>query len=129
MFTTLIVDDSASFRESLRENLSKHFPSMVIAEAAGVQEGLKKVDALLPDLIFVDIKLAGENGLELARKVRTEHGDTIIAIITSYDLPEFREAAEQSGANFFFSKGRSTVEEVIALIDSASSGHERIPIP
>lgn len=121
MVKTLIVEDNASFRQSLKEILCKRFPFMVVAEAADGKEALQKVDAFLPDLIFMDIKLPGENGLELTKKIRTYYPKIIIIILTSYDLPEYREAAYQYGANYFVSKSSSTREEILALVESILS--------
>ena len=79
---------------------------------------LEKISERPTDLIFVDIELAGESGLELIRKIRATHAGPVIAIFTSYDLPEYRTAAKQSGANYFFSKGGSSMEEVLTLVDT-----------
>ena len=79
---------------------------------------LEKISEYPTDLIFVDIELAGESGLELIRKIREAHAGPVIAIFTSYDLPEYRAAAKQSGANYFFSKGGSSMEEVLDVVDS-----------
>ena len=118
MPTILIIDDNASFRESFRDLLVQHFPDMRIEEAADMKGSLEKISVHPTDLIFVDIELAGESGLDLARKVRSIHGDTTIAILTNYDLPEYRDAAKVSGANHFFSKGASSMDEVLALVDT-----------
>ena len=121
MFKTLIVEDNAPFRQLLREILCTRFPSTVIWEAADGKEALKRVDTFPPDLMFIDIRLPGENGLELTKKIKTYHPKIIIIILTSYDLPEYREAAYQYGANYFFSKGSSTREEILALVESILS--------
>ena len=118
MPTILIIDDNASFRESFRDLLVQHFPDMRIEEAVDTKGSLQRITEHPPDLMFVDIELAGESGLDLARKVRSIHGDTTIAILTNYDLPEYREAAKISGANHFFSKGASSVDEVLELVDT-----------
>ena len=118
MATILIIDDNASFRESFRDLLVQHFPDMRIEEAVDTKGSLQRITEHPPDLMFVDIELAGESGLDLARKVRSIHGDTTIAILTNYDLPEYREAAKISGANHFFSKGASSVDEVLELVDT-----------
>jgi CheY-like chemotaxis protein len=75
MFKILIVEDHSIFRQLLRNVLNELFPSMVIEGCKGV-EVLQKVDSLCPDLIFMDIRLSGENGLDLTRKSRL---DTLIS--------------------------------------------------
>lgn len=115
MFKTLVVEDNRTFRQSLKELLFARFPFMEIGEAADGKEALKKVDALEPNLIFVDIKLPGENGLELTKRIKLDHPKVTIIILTSYDLPEYRQAADRCGANYFISKDIST-EELVKLV-------------
>ena len=121
MLKALIVDDNASYRQSLRKLLCTCFPNMAVTEAADANQALEEVAAARPHLVFVDINLPGEDGLELTKKIRTDQGDTIIAILTNYDLPEYREAADQCGANCFFSKSTSPIEEILEMVESTSS--------
>ncbi len=97
---------------------------MEVGEAADGKGILQKVKVLRPHLIFMDIKLPGENGLELTKKIKASHPKIIIIILTSYDLPEYRHAAYQYGASHFISKGRSTGEEILALVESILAGME-----
>ncbi len=117
---TLIVEDNATFRQSLKEVLCTRFPLMVIREAADGEEGLREVDAFVPDMIFMDIKLPGENGLEVTKKVKKKYPEMIVIILTYHDSPEHREAAVQCGANYFLPKSTST-EEVVELVQSVLS--------
>ena len=117
-FNTLLVEDNASFRQTLFDILSSQFPSIVIEEAADGEEAFQKIESVLPNLIFMDIKLPGENGLQLTQRIKAKHPGVIIIILTSYDLPEYREAAYQYGANHFIVKGSSTNEEILALVRS-----------
>ncbi len=117
MFKTLIVEDNITFRRSLKELLSNRFPSMAIEEAGDGEGALQKINASVPDLIFMDIKLPGENGLQITRKVKTKYPDIIIIILTHYDLPEHREAAFQCGADHFIPKS-ALIEEIVELVQS-----------
>ena len=122
MFRTLIVDDSASFRELLYGILSSRFPSIVIEEAGNGAEALERIESLRPDLIFMDIRLPGDNGLELTKKIKAKYPRLIVVILTSYDLPEYREAALCSGADHFMAKGSATGEEIVQLVSSLQTG-------
>src|SRR4030042_485586 len=57
----LIVEDSTLFRQLFRETLHDRFPSIEIHEAANGEEALRKVEMLRPSLVFMDIRLPGEN--------------------------------------------------------------------
>ena len=92
------------------------FPTVAVDEAADGDEALQEVDAFLPDLIFMDIKLPGENGLELTKKIKAAHPIITIFILTNYDIPEYREAAFQYGADRFLAKtslNRMELEELV----------------
>jgi DNA-binding NarL/FixJ family response regulator len=118
IFKTLIVEDNAAFRITLLDILSAQFPSIAIEEAADGKEALQKVDSFQPHLIFMDIRLPGENGLHLTQKIKTKYPEVVIIVLTSYDLPEYREAAYRYGANYFMIKGSSTNQEILALVES-----------
>jgi DNA-binding NarL/FixJ family response regulator len=118
LFKTLIVEDNVSFRQTLLEILAARFPFMSIEEAGDEDEAFQKIDLFSPDLIFMDIKLPGENGLQLTQKIKTKNSEVVIIVLTSYDFPEYREAAYRYGANHFTVKGLSTNEEILALVES-----------
>ena len=119
MFKILIVEDNITFRQSLKSVLHSEFPSTLVEEAGDGNDALAKVASFQPDLVFMDIKLPGENGLELTKKIKSSHSGITIVVLTSYDLPEYRQAAEAYGADHFVSKGSSTREEILALVRSS----------
>ena len=114
----LIVEDNDIFRQALRNLLSSRYPSMSFKEARDGGEALNEMSDFDPDLIFMDIKLPGENGLKLTEKIRAVNSEVKIIILTSHDLPEYREAARVGGADHFFTKTSSKASEIFALIDS-----------
>ncbi len=118
---TLIVEDSVSFRQLLKESLLSRFPMMEVLEAGDGGEALKKVKAFSPDLAIIDIQLPGENGLDLTKTLKAEYPNLKVIVLTIHDAPEYREAAYQAQANHFISKGSSTKEEILALIKSVLS--------
>ena len=121
MYKTLIVEDNDNFRQTLRSLLDSRFPSMTIEEAGEGREALEKVHDFDPDIIFMDIKLPGENGLILTRQIRKSNPDVKIIILTSHNLPEYREAARAGGADHFLTKSSSKANEIFALIDNLFS--------
>ena len=104
MLRALIVEDNNMFRETIKEILQTFFPSMVIDEATRGTEALQKIDMHHPELIFMDISLPEENGLQLTQKIKASHPDTQIIILTDYDILEYREAAIRCGASHFVPK-------------------------
>jgi len=120
-FKTFIVEDNAPFRQTLLEGLSTRFPGMIFAEASIAEEVLPKVETFLPDLIFMDIKIPGESGLSLTQKIKARYPETLVIILTGYDMPEYRQAAYERGANDFLVKGSFTNEEILNLVESILS--------
>ena len=80
----------------------------------------KKLGKFSLILFFVDIRLPGMNGLRLTRKIKKDSPGITIAVLTSYDLPEYREAAVESGTDRFFVKSSFKWDEVEALVKSIS---------
>jgi DNA-binding NarL/FixJ family response regulator len=101
-----------------KETLHDRFQSIEIYEAVDGEEALLLVETFRPILIFMDIRLPGENGLELTRRIKTYYPDIIIIILTSHDLPEYREAAIRYRANYFFSKGSIATDGISTLVKS-----------
>jgi two-component system response regulator YesN len=124
MHKILIVEDNDNFRQTLRSLLDARFPSMAFEEARDGSEALEKVSAFDPHLIFMDIKLPGESGLELTKRIRHSNSKVKIVILTCHDLPEYREAARTGGANHFVSKGSCKAEEILALVETILSEGE-----
>ncbi len=100
----LIVEDNAFFLQFFKETLRSRFPFMEISEAANGEEAMQKIKHLRPEIVFMDVRLPGESGLELTKKVKEQYPDIIVVIVTNYDLPEYRKAAYESKANHFISK-------------------------
>ncbi len=111
---TLIVEDNSLFRQTLRESLQKSFPEIVIDEAVNGTEALQRINVLLPDLILMDIRLPGESGLGLTKRIKAIHPDVTIFVLTNYDTLECRRAASRCGADRFIPKDSlNRLEELI----------------
>jgi CheY-like chemotaxis protein len=119
-FKVLVVEDSALFRQLLKERLRERFPSVGIYEAGDEEGALQKVEPFRPNLIFMDIRLPKGNGLDLTKRIKALHPNMIIVILTAHDLPEYREAS-QKYADYFFSKGSVATENIFALVQSILS--------
>ena len=121
MLKTMLVEDNTIFRESLKDSLRHQFPAMEITETGNGEEALKRIHSLSPNLIFMDIRLPGQNGLELTEKIKKLYPEIVVIILTNYDLPEYREAAARFKADHFFSKDSMTHQEVSVIVKSILS--------
>ncbi len=116
MFKILIIDPNDPFRRSLKQVLVNRFPFVDIREASDGRQGFDMVQNFGPNLLFIDIHLPSESGLDLARQIKIDHPDIIIVILTSYDLPEYTAAAKDSGIEHLDPKDDWTGEDMIALV-------------
>lgn len=122
MHRVLVVEDSTIFRTLLKETLQSRFPTMEILEASDGVEAMRQITAYPPDLIFMDIKLPGESGLDLTLRIKAGYPHVTIIVLTSYDTPEYREAAIKAKADHFLAKGSSSREGILTLVESVLGG-------
>jgi len=118
MFQTLIAEDNVVFRQSLREVLTRRFPAMAINEAADGEQALLQGMARHHDLVFMDIRMPGKNGLEVTRAIKGGDHEAIVCLVTNYDLQEYRDAAEACGADHFIVKDEFTESMIVRLVES-----------
>ncbi len=95
--TALIIEDEALPRQRLREGLAALWPQLqVVAEAEDGERGLALALELRPDIVFVDIRLPGLDGLSLARRIK---GLAHIVFVTAYDAHAV-EAFDQGAVDY-----------------------------
>jgi DNA-binding NarL/FixJ family response regulator len=116
-FKILLVEDNDGFRCSVAGFLRSRFPSVVVDEAANSTDAIEKVNSFPPHIIFMDISLPGQNGLEITRKIRALHPDIDVVFLTGCDFPEYSNAARECGAYCFLSKGLSTADEIQGVVE------------
>lgn len=119
MLQVLIVEDNAAYRESLRHLLAERFPAICIAEAADGEDALRQALSIGFGLIFMDIRLPRANGLDLTRIIKAANPASVICVVSSYAMLEYREAAHRNGADCFLVKGEATgMQKIVALVES-----------
>jgi len=120
MFNTLLVEDNVSYRQMLSDVLLLHFPLIGVDEAGDGREALSMVEYRRPDLIFMDIQLPGENGLDVTKEIKRVYNEIVIVILTSNGLSECRQQAFQNGADYFLSKEDDfCMENILTRVDVA----------
>jgi DNA-binding NarL/FixJ family response regulator len=124
MLKILIVEDNPAFREVLKGILLSESSSIQVIEAANGEEAFKKLASNPVDLVFMDIRLPGENGLELTRKIKANYKNVTITILTSYDLVEYREAATRCGADCFIVKDSMDLDQILIFVRCLESAND-----
>jgi two-component system, LytTR family, response regulator len=82
---SLIVDDEAAARSRLARLLAEHADVEVVGEAEDGLEGVEKIEALRPDLLFLDIEMPGLTGFEVLRSVQGRVPLPLVIFVTGYD--------------------------------------------
>jgi len=112
----MTVEDNLPFREMFKGFLLSKFPSMEVIEAANGEEALKGLASYPIDLVFMDIGLPGENGLELTRKIKAKYKNVTIAMLTNNALAEYREAAARCGADCYITKDSMKWDQISEMV-------------
>ena len=92
----LVVDDHQVVREGLRHMLELEADMEVVGEAGDAKEALAQVESLSPEVILMDIKMPGVDGIELTRQIKEKLPSSNIIMLTLYD--EYLAEAIEAGA-------------------------------
>ena len=123
MIKILIIDDNIKLRKRIKRILISKLSFISVAEASDEKEAFLEIEKKRPDLVFMDIQLAGESGLDLLEKIKLRYPS--IAINTNKDTPEYKTAAVQVGADYFLSKISNTINDLVLLTESAFLGERQ----
>jgi DNA-binding NarL/FixJ family response regulator len=115
----LIADPSSIFRRTLKEVVQASQPGIDVLEADNVERAVHMLKDDMPDVVFVDIALSTENGLQLIATMRDMVPDSRIVVLTSHDSAEHEMATMEKGADWFLSKERSGGMRLINVINTA----------
>ena len=118
MSKILIIDPNIPFRKSLSKIINDRFPHIEIREASTGDQGLIRLKRTTPELVFIDIYLPDQNGLDLAKTIKALHPEIIIAIFARYDSPEYQAAANDSGVQYLIPKDDWTGADILTLVES-----------
>lgn len=119
----ILVDDHPLFRRGVADLLRDAGTVEVVGEAADMAEALQQVTSLRPDIVLLDIRLEPGSGIALIPKLLEIHPTVRIIVLTMYDEPAFRRAAEAAGAHGYVSK-RATDTKLLAAIQTVWVGEQ-----
>jgi DNA-binding NarL/FixJ family response regulator len=126
VFGVLIVDDNRLFLEAARALLERE-GLRVVGVAATSAEALRRAQELLPEVVLVDITLAGESGFDLARRLAGQFrggGPTVILISTHVEA-DFADLIAESPAAGFVPKPELSADAIRRIVDGRAPGGPR----
>ena len=100
----MLVDDHPIVREGLRAYLAQQEGLNVVAEAGSVAEALEQLTEIKPDLILLDVRLEGENGLTLLAELRRRESPVRVLLLTSFLDEDYLREALRLGASGYLLK-------------------------
>ncbi|KAA3663943.1 MAG: DNA-binding response regulator [Chloroflexi bacterium] len=102
--SVLLVDDNRRYRHQLRRMVGKAFPQVMIYEASNTEEVLQLVEQVNPQVIFVDVVLGDEDGIQCTRRIKLQNSAPRIILISAYPDREFHRRGLEAGAMAFLDK-------------------------
>lgn len=111
----LLVDDHPVVRGGIRRLLELEEQISVVGEAGSGEEALERMDASAVDVVMMDIRLPGIDGIETTRRLRALHPDLKIVVLSSFG-DEYLTKAVDAGANGYILKTATQPELVRAVV-------------
>jgi DNA-binding NarL/FixJ family response regulator len=123
MIRVLLVDDQALVRAGFRMILDAEAEIDVVGEASDGREAIEHARTLRPDVVLMDIRMPGLDGLEASRQIISAQGDGAprILMLTTFDLDEYVYEALRAGASGFLLKD-TPPEQLVAAIHVVAEG-------
>ncbi|UKA49939.1 response regulator transcription factor [Arthrobacter sp. FW305-123] len=111
----LLVDDQPLLRMGFRLILEGEDDFHVVGEASDGIEAVRQVEALQPDVVLMDVRMPGMDGIEATRRISDSGSDARVIILTTFDLDEYAFSGLQAGASAFLLKDVAPSELVHAV--------------
>lgn len=117
----LIADDHPMYRKGLRTILETVDDMEVVGEATNGQEAIDLCKQVSPDVILMDIRMPGVNGVEAARQIKKDHPDVHILFLTMHQDDTSVITAMKTGARGYFLKDADK-DEILRAIRAVAAG-------
>jgi len=115
MYKIVICDDQKIVCEGLQTILSADPELEVVGTAHDGEEVLDLIKSTLPDLVLMDLKMPNMNGVMATRKIKEDHSDIYVLVLTTYDDDEWIFDAIRSGASGYLLKDTPPTELIRSI--------------
>jgi DNA-binding NarL/FixJ family response regulator len=110
-----IVDDHTMFRDGLRQMINVEPDLSVCGDAADAEHAMAELRELKPDLVIVDISLAGSSGIDLVKAIKRDFEDLAVLVVSMHDESLYGERALRAGAMGYIMKSEPAKTVLAAL--------------
>jgi DNA-binding NarL/FixJ family response regulator len=121
VITLGLVDDQDMVRTGLRMVLEAERDLQVVAEASDGEEAVRVVGRERPDVVLMDVRMPGMDGLEATRRITETHPEVAVIVLTTFDLDEYVYGALRAGASGFLLKD-APADDLVAAIRVVAAG-------
>lgn len=125
MIRVLICDDQDVVLEGLQTILRSAPGIEVVGMAHDGTEALEKIREVQPNVVLMDLKMPGMNGIQATRQISDQYPDVHVLVLTTYDADEWVFDAIRSGASGYLLKDTPR-QELIAAVKGTASGQSHI---
>jgi DNA-binding NarL/FixJ family response regulator len=127
MLKIFIVDDSDLVRERLKELISEVPDTEIVGEAATGAETLAALGQLKPDVLILDIRMPGGNGIDALEAAKEQRPAPVVVMLTAYGYPQYRKRCLEAGAEYFIDKSMEFehVGDVLRELRQRQSGGDQ----
>jgi DNA-binding NarL/FixJ family response regulator len=119
------VDDSVIVVERLKGLLSDIEGIEPVGQAANEKDAVDLILKSKPDVVILDIRLSGGNGIDVLERIKKELPSLVVIMLTNYPYPQYRKKCMELGADYFFDKVteiEQVAEVVRHLVKNKASG-------
>jgi DNA-binding NarL/FixJ family response regulator len=117
-FISLIIVNDALYRKQLKLLLSIHWPVMLVAEAEDAEGGLGHAVSLNPDLVLLDLGLAGQGVVDMVSKIRDGCPHALLIGMTDESMPAVGASASKSGIDHCVPLSPIGHTELVAILNA-----------
>ncbi|MEU4725876.1 response regulator transcription factor [Nonomuraea dietziae] len=117
----LLVDDEPLLRMAFTMVLDAQEDMEAVGEAGEGAEAVRLARRLRPDVVLMDVRMPGLDGIEATRRIVRDRGQARVLILTTFDLDEYAFAGLRAGASGFLLKN-TMPEELLAAIRTVAAG-------
>ncbi|MFD8303360.1 response regulator [Streptomyces sp. NPDC059690] len=117
----LLVDDQELIRTALSMVMADLEDVEVVGEAAGGEEAVGLAGELVPDVVVMDIRMPGMDGIEATRRITGTQGDTRVVVLTTFDDDAYVYGALRAGASGFLVKDMA-LDDIIGAVRVVAAG-------
>ncbi|MFE3407392.1 response regulator [Streptomyces mirabilis] len=117
----VLADDQQLIRTALRMVIADIEDVEVVGEAADGEEAVTRTEELRPDVVVMDIRMPGMDGIEATRRITTGAGESRIVVLTTFDDDDYVYGALRAGASGFLVKDMA-LDDIIGAIRVVAAG-------